>query len=581
MGGKEPSGGEEASCGICDADAAFIRSPRPPYEALRPRLRIVDLFAGCGGLTIGVAEAARRIGLGVEVRLAVDSDADATSVYKANVPGADVRNVRVEELFDGVVGSPLTTVERKVKRQVGDVDVLVGGPPCQGHSDLNNHTRRDDPRNALYARMARAAEVLRPRLILIENVPTVTHDVDQVVEATVEALEASRYSVAEAVVDIARLGAPQRRRRHVVLASRQADAAVADIVSKLERRCTTHPKRTVRWAIEDLATMQSESIFDSASVPNADNVDRIKWLFGHRKYDLPNSERPKCHRSDHSYNAMYGRLRWDEPAQTVTTGFGSMGQGRYVHPSKRRTITPHEAARLQMLPDFWDFGAISKRGSLAQLIGNAVPPVLAAALIEPALRSLGLGAAGTSTARVAPKARATARSARTQKRRQPRRADVPAASSAQALKRMQGTKRRDTAPELALRSELHGSGLRFLVDRRLDGIRGRADIVFPGSRVVVYVDGCYWHGCPQHATAPKANKQWWARKLAANRKRDAATDELLRRTGWTILRFWEHEKPAAAAAHVNAVIEQAALQSNGDGEGRQQPAGGRRTRRPG
>src|SRR5207249_591097 len=150
-------------------------------------------------------------------------------------------------------------------------------------------------RNALYARMARAAEVLRPRLALIENVPTVTHDVDKVVEATVQALKAIRYSVAEAVVDIARLGAPQRRRRHVVLASRRPDVDVEDIVSNIERRCPTHPERSVRWAMEDLKSLRSDTLFDSPSVPNADNMERIKWLFEQQKYNLPNSERPVCH----------------------------------------------------------------------------------------------------------------------------------------------------------------------------------------------------------------------------------------------------------------------------------------------
>lgn len=381
---------EDAPCTICNNDAMFIRSPRPPYETLQPGLRVVDLFSGCGGLTLGVAEAARRRGMGIDVRLAVDVDSDATAVYAANFPRANVRTAQVEELFDGTVGSPMTAAERRVKRKVGEVDVLVGGPPCQGHSDLNNHTRRDDPRNALYERMARACEVLRPRLLLTENVPSVTHDVERVVEATVHLLETTGYSVAEAIVDIARLGAPQRRRRHVVMASRQTALGVDDVFAKVQPRCPNHSMRTVRWAIEDLKTSRPNTLFDSASVPNADNLERIEWLFENRKYNLPNSERPVCHQSEHSYNAMYGRLQWDEPAQTVTTGFGSMGQGRYVHPSKRRTITPHEAARLQMLPDFLDFSSVTRRGSLARLIGNAVPPVLSAALVEVALQSPGL-----------------------------------------------------------------------------------------------------------------------------------------------------------------------------------------------
>jgi DNA mismatch endonuclease, patch repair protein len=213
------------------------------------------------------------------------------------------------------------------------------------------------------------------------------------------------------------------------------------------------------------------------------------------------------------------------------------------------------------------------------LIGNAVPPVLAAALIEPALRAHGLGPAEMSPHRSAPKLRTVKRSPQSRRKRQPRRAGVPAASSAQALRRMQTTRQRDTAPELALRAELHRSGLRYRVDCRLDGMRGRADIVFLGPRVVVYVDGCFWHGCPQHATAPKENRRWWATKLAANRRRDAETDDWLRRAGWTILRFWEHEKPSVAAAYVCAVIEQARSTSNGHTESRLQLiAGGHHTR---
>jgi DNA (cytosine-5)-methyltransferase 1 len=89
---------------------------------------------------------------------------------------------------------------------------------------------------------------------------------------------------------------------------------------------------------------------------------------------------------------MYGRLHWDRPAQTVTTGFGSMGQGRYVHPSRRRTITPHEAARLQTFPDWFDFGQ-SSRGQLADMIGNAVPPLVMVALGGAAVRALNLAGA--------------------------------------------------------------------------------------------------------------------------------------------------------------------------------------------
>ena len=112
----------------------------------------------------------------------------------------------------------------------------------------------------------------------------------------------------------------------------------------------------------------------------------MKWLIDKDKYNLPNRMRPECHRDkEHTYNAMYGRLNWDTAAPTITTGFGSMGQGRFVHPSCPRTITPHEAARLQTLPDFFDVDTSNGRGAWATVIGNAVPPLLGVHLVEPLL----------------------------------------------------------------------------------------------------------------------------------------------------------------------------------------------------
>jgi len=120
---------------------------------------------------------------------------------------------------------------------------------------------------------------------------------------------------------------------------------------------------------------------------------------------------------------------------------------------------------------------------------------------------------------------------------------------------MSRQRRRDTVPEVALRRELHRRGRRFFVDKApLPGMRRRADLVFPRHRVAVYVDGCFWHSCPQHATFPKNNAEWWAAKLAANVQRDRDTDERLQTAGWTVVRVWEHEDPITAATRVEAVL---------------------------
>jgi DNA mismatch endonuclease (patch repair protein) len=116
---------------------------------------------------------------------------------------------------------------------------------------------------------------------------------------------------------------------------------------------------------------------------------------------------------------------------------------------------------------------------------------------------------------------------------------------------MQVTKRRDTPCELALRSALHRKGLRFRVDRNpIPRIRSRADVVFVRARVAVFVDGCFWHSCPQHGTVPKANRRWWRDKLAANRERDARVTALLSSLGWKVFRVWAHEVPEAATTRI-------------------------------
>ncbi len=120
---------------------------------------------------------------------------------------------------------------------------------------------------------------------------------------------------------------------------------------------------------------------------------------------------------------------------------------------------------------------------------------------------------------------------------------------------MLATRRRDTAPELALRRRLHALGLRYRVDRPvIPGLRRRADVVFASAKVAVFVDGCYWHSCPTHGTQPKANASWWAEKLETNRHRDADTDRRLRLADWLVIRVWEHEDADHAARRIRTAV---------------------------
>ncbi|KIF72201.1 DNA mismatch repair protein Vsr [Streptomyces sp. AcH 505] len=115
--------------------------------------------------------------------------------------------------------------------------------------------------------------------------------------------------------------------------------------------------------------------------------------------------------------------------------------------------------------------------------------------------------------------------------------------------------RRDTAPEVAVRKLLHASGYRYRLNVRVpDMPRRTVDIVFSKAKVAVFLDGCFWHGCPLHATSPKSNAEWWREKLDKNMARDTETTEHMRNLGWTVLRFWEHETPAEIADQVAAAV---------------------------
>src|SRR5690554_324045 len=130
------------------------------------------------------------------------------------------------------------------------------------------------------------------------------------------------------------------------------------------------------------------------------------------------------------------------------------------------------------------------------------------------------------------------------------------ASSASVRRRMQLQRIRETEPELSLRRTLHSLGLRYRLDLRPDpSVRRRADIVFTKTRVAVFVDGCFWHNCPEHGSMPRQNVSYWEPKLHRNAERDAETTRLLQERGWEVIRIWEHEDPRHAAERIKNLVE--------------------------
>ncbi|WP_454162432.1 very short patch repair endonuclease [Gordonia iterans] len=129
------------------------------------------------------------------------------------------------------------------------------------------------------------------------------------------------------------------------------------------------------------------------------------------------------------------------------------------------------------------------------------------------------------------------------------------ASSEGVRRSMKANRSRDTGPELRLRSELHRRGLRYFVDRApIKGVRRRADVVFPRRKIAVFVDGCFWHGCPEHHTLSKTNAEYWKQKVERNRSRDRDTDRLLSDAGWIVIRSWEHDDVIAVADRIEKAV---------------------------
>ncbi|NDK38815.1 DNA (cytosine-5-)-methyltransferase [Pseudoxanthomonas gei] len=358
----------------------WLRSKRLPEPAsLGRRVRVGDAFSGGGIFSLGVDEGLRAAGLVPVHAFGLDFDGDAIATFRHNFPTSVALHEDVIAIANGTVGAAETREEKAFLRSIGGgLDVLVAGPPCQGHSDLNNHTRREDPKNNLYFSTVRLSELLQPTFVIVENVPGVVHDRQGVVSRTSEALTRLGYEVSTSLVDLRRLGVPQARKRFVLVASRRG---AFDIEQALAAQASE--VRPVEWALADLQASYNEAVtYESSASHSAENRRRIDFLFENGLFELPNAERPPCHRDKtHSYVSVYGRMRWDKPAPTITGGFGSTGQGRFVHPLERRTLTPHEACRLQFVPDFFDFPTVTGRRAMQQIIGNAAPPKLSQAIV--------------------------------------------------------------------------------------------------------------------------------------------------------------------------------------------------------
>jgi DNA (cytosine-5)-methyltransferase 1 len=346
-------------------------------------LNVYDLFSGCGGLSLALKEACNLLGLKAKYRLCLDLDKNALGVYKRNfnpdvVICDDITNIVKYQLWSQnrqMSFAVKPTVSKHFNLFKKTPKIVIGGPPCQGHSGFNNHTRADDIRNLLYYTVPAVAVSLEADFVIIENVPLVVKDKHGVVDHSIEILQSAGYHVDTMISKAELHGVPQLRRRHFLVASRYKKPSCSQVQADL-----TIKSPTVIEAIEDLIDIEVKSTFDKSATLSKENIERVNYLFDHNLFKLPNQIRPDCHKDGHSYPSVYGRIKPDEFTNTITTGFMSPGRGRYIHPTRRRALTPHEAARIQGFPDSFifsdEFGNELSSSSYGKVIGDAVPPFL-------------------------------------------------------------------------------------------------------------------------------------------------------------------------------------------------------------
>ena len=332
--------------------------------------KVVDLFCGAGGLSLGFKQA------GFSPSFAIDFDRYACATYAANI------GPHVQQL--DLAGTDPAEIASTILAQTGSVDVVAGGPPCQGWS-VQRRGATADPRNDLTLQFAAVATALNPLAIVMENVPTIlgkrgTEHLDEIEQM----FDAAGYSMTKRIIDAAWYGVPQSRRRAVVVATRRNLGKAFCFPAPIYGPDSL---KTVRDAISDLPAPPP----DGSAHPDyhnhrlvlisETNLNRLKYVpEGGGRLDIPESLQLPCHRNSngHRHLDVFGRLWWDRPAGTITAMFDNFTRGRFAHPTENRNITAREGARLQSFPD--DFVFVGPKKDVARQIGNAVAPAMARAI---------------------------------------------------------------------------------------------------------------------------------------------------------------------------------------------------------
>ena len=344
--------------------------------------KVLDLFCGCGGISEGYSLA------GFEIAGGIDLNEFATTTFKHNFKKAKVHNIDITEFTDS-----------QIEEEYGDVDVIVGGPPCQGFSSANRWQKEmDDPRNKLFFEYIRFVQIIHPKIIMIENVRgLLTRDNGYAIKRIEEILGSAEYNIAYRVLDASNYGVPQNRKRAIIIGVRkdykdiffdfdsiaiQEKTTVEDAIGELY--CFENSDAGVKnistpanTPLRKFFRTKDNSILDQDIVYPAQVVqERISYVpQGGNWKDVPANLWPSNRQNRHS--SAYKRL--DPRTQSCTIDTGN-AHSNYFHPIFNRIPIIRESARLQSFPDCFEFQG--PRGSKYRQIGNAVPPLLAKAIAD-------------------------------------------------------------------------------------------------------------------------------------------------------------------------------------------------------
>lgn len=351
-------------------------------------MNAIDLFAGCGGLSLGFTQA------GYKILKAVEYDSVIANTYKQNNPEVevvvdDIKNIDNSDFFSGM-----------------GADVIIGGPPCQGFSMAGSRIRHgfiDDPRNYLFKHYFNIVKTIRPKVFLMENVKGIaTINGGRIFSEILrlfqdpDAMDGKPYHMYYRIINASDFGVPQRRERMIIIGSQIAVDNIGMLWDDTKKNIlkdypSFFDKVTVKDAIGNLSAVDEgalvlnpfpETEYQRYLASSAEN------LYNHTKshHSKTAIERMSKIKNGENYTVLaekinsvhsgaYGRLCWEDQATTITTRFDTPAGGRFIHPDKNRTLTPREAARIQSFPD--DYLFFGDKRSVSRQIGNAVPPKVA------------------------------------------------------------------------------------------------------------------------------------------------------------------------------------------------------------